>query len=125
MRPYQRFAAGREAHQLALLIYRLTAGWPKRETYGLTAQARRAATSIGANLCEGAARRGAKEFRRFLDLSLGSHAELEYDLALARDLGYLTEADIVEVDGGLRRTGSLLWKLYRAVARQADGTART
>jgi four helix bundle protein len=120
MRPYQRFAAGREAHQLALLVYRFTAGWPNREIYGLTAQARRAAASIGANLCEGAARRGAREFRRFLDLSLGSHAELEYHLALASDLGYVGSTELAELDAAVRRTGAVLWQLYRSVARRAD-----
>jgi len=63
------------------------------ERYGLTAQVRRAAASIAANIAEGAARQGSREFRRFLNISLGSLGELDYHLRLARDLGILDEGE--------------------------------
>jgi four helix bundle protein len=120
MRPFERFAAGRAAHELALSVYRISAGWPGNELYGLTAQARRASVSIGANLAEGAARRGARELRRFLDLSRGSHAELQYLITLASDLGYISEEEQGELYLLLRKSGVLLWRLYSAVALKAD-----
>jgi four helix bundle protein len=120
MRPFERFAAGRAAHELALSVYRISAGWPGHELYGLTAQARRASVSIGANLAEGAARRGARELRRFLDLSRGSHAELQYLITLASDLGYISEEEQGELYLLLRKSGVLLWRLYSAVALKAD-----
>jgi four helix bundle protein len=75
----------KSCHELVLAVYRATADWPRREQYGLIAQARRAAYSAAANIAEGSAKRGSREFCRFLDISLGSIAELSYTLLLARD----------------------------------------
>ena len=91
MEPYERFAAGRVCHQLVLDTYAATTEWPSHERYGLVAQPRRAAFSAPANLAEGSAKRGSAEFRRFLDISLGSLAEVGYVLRVARDLGYFGE----------------------------------
>ena len=120
MRTFERYAAGRAAKALAVQVYTATGEWPVTERYGLTAQVRAAATSIGSNLCEGAARRGPREFRRFLDQALGSHAELEFQLALARDLGYLTEGAAGELDKRLQECGRLLWQVYRRAREQAE-----
>lgn len=88
---YQRFDAWRAAHQLALALDRVTDGWPGQERFGLTIQVRRAALSVPTNIAEGAARRGSREFRRFLDIAHGSLAELSYLLRFCRDYGLLTE----------------------------------
>jgi four helix bundle protein len=117
---HERFAAWQVAHQLVLEVYRLSAAWPVHERYGLVAQARRAAASAPLSLAEGAARRGSKEFRRYLDVARGSLAELGYALLLARDLGYLGDADWKAIDQLRARASALNWSLYRAVARRAD-----
>jgi four helix bundle protein len=93
MARHERFLAWQRAHQLTLLVYRLSGAWPATERYGLTAQTRRAAASVAANIAEGAARAGSREFRRFLNIALGSLGELDYHLRLARDLGMLEEGD--------------------------------
>lgn len=120
MRPFERFAAGRAAHELTLVVYGASARWPLEERYGLTAQARRAAVSIGANLSEGAARQGARELRRYLDIARGSHAELQYLLHVAGDLGYTTDEEREAVEEAVRKAGVLLWKLYSAVRTRAS-----
>ena len=91
MAPYERFAAWRECHALALEVYRATRVFPKDELYGLTSQARRAAFSAAANIVEVSAKRGSAEFRRLLDISLESLTELGYILRLSRELGILAE----------------------------------
>jgi four helix bundle protein len=73
-------------------IYSLTASFPDSERFGLTSQMRRAAVSIPSNIAEGFARRSRREFAHFLSITLGSIAELETQLTLARDLGHLDEA---------------------------------
>jgi four helix bundle protein len=78
-----------KAHRLTLAVYRSTSSFPDTERFGLTSQARRAAASIPANLAEGSARGTDGDFARFVRISLGSAAELEYHLLLAADLGYL------------------------------------
>ena len=88
-KPFHRFKAWVACHELLLGVYRASQSWPRTEVYGLTAQARRAAFSAAANIAEGSAKRGAGEFRRFLDISLGSLSELSYTLLVARELGFI------------------------------------
>src|SRR3954471_24581750 len=87
---HERLKAWVACHELVLAIYRITADWPNREQYGLTSQARRAAYSGAANIAEGSAKKGHREFRRYLDIALGSLAELSYVLLLAKELGYVS-----------------------------------
>jgi four helix bundle protein len=84
------------AHEFALEVYRLTASFPKTETYGLAAQARRAAVSIPANIAEGFRKRGRADKVRYLNISQGSLEESRYYLILARDLGYCEPARAFE-----------------------------
>jgi len=72
-------------------IYQITESFPVSELYGLTSQMRRAAISIPSNLFEGAARRGTKEFRQFLNIAQGSIGELDTQIELARLLNYVDE----------------------------------
>jgi four helix bundle protein len=118
MAHYESLLAWKECHALVLVVYRVTRQFPKEELYGLTSQARRAAFSAAANIAEGAAKRGPREFRRFLDISLGSLAELAYTLRLAKELGMLPEHDWGEVDELRNRAGYLTWQLYRGVSRR-------
>jgi len=78
-----------KTHELTLAIYRATAQFPREEQYGLTQQLRRAAVSIGSNIAEGCGGRGNGEFHKFLQIATGSASEVEYQLLLARDLGYM------------------------------------
>jgi four helix bundle protein len=112
-------------HELVLAIYRETRRWPSAERYGLTSQARRSAYSAAASIAEGAAKRGTREFRRFLDISLGSLSELSYILQLARELEYLKPEEWGEVEALRDHAGRLTWGLYRAVDRMPSGAQRT
>jgi len=117
MAPYERFAAWRECHALALEVYRATRVFPKDELYGLTSQARRAAFSAAANIVEGSAKRGSAEFRRFLDISLGSLTELGYTLRISRELGILAEESWGKLNDLQSRARFLTWKLYASVSK--------
>jgi len=77
--------------ELVTLIYRSTASFPKHELVGLSSQMRGAAVSIPSNIAEGAARESTKEYLRFLNISLGSAAELETQIIISNNLGYLPE----------------------------------
>lgn len=74
---------------LAKRIYEVTANFPAEERFGLTNQIRRAVVSIPSNLAEGHARSGTAEFLHFISISMGSVAELETQILLSADLGYL------------------------------------
>jgi four helix bundle protein len=115
MAPYERFKAWQVSHRLALEVFRLTDCWPIKERYGLSAQARRAAFSVAANIAEGSSKRGRAEFGRFLDISLGSLGELGYTLRFAHDCGILRVEDWNRLDALRDHAGKLLWGLYRSV----------
>jgi len=80
-----------KAHRLALDVYKATISFPKEELFGLTSQIRRSSTSIPTNVAEGCGRNGDAELARFMSISMGSASELEYQLLLASDLGYLNQ----------------------------------
>ena len=89
MRNYRDLLVWEKAHKLALCIYKETKEFPAEERFGLTSQLRRAASSIPANLAEGCGRRSDGEMARFIQIAMGSGAELSYHLLLCRDLGLL------------------------------------
>jgi four helix bundle protein len=115
MQPYERLTAWRESYELVIATYRATEAFPKQELYGLTSQARRAAYSVVANLVEGSAKRGNREFRRFLDISIGSIADLSIVFRLARDLGYLSKEAWEKIEDRRRRSALLVWRSYRSL----------
>lgn len=102
-----------------LVIYRATDGFPKHELYGLTSQLRRAAFSVAANIAEGVAKRGNGEFRRFLDMSIGSLSEISYGTLLAKDLGLLLPEQASEIESRREHASKLIWGLYKSVLRNA------
>ncbi len=112
MRPYEKIDAWKACHELALVVYSVTAEYPSDEKYGLTSQARRAAFSAAANIAEGCMKKGPREFRRFVDISLGSLSELSYNFMLAKDLGLLSQSDWEEVDLKLTTASKRTWGLY-------------
>ncbi|PYO73755.1 MAG: hypothetical protein DMD64_06115 [Gemmatimonadetes bacterium] len=117
MAPYERFAAWKECHALAIRVYKVTVGFPKHELYGLTSQIRRAAFSAAVNIVEGSSRRGSTEFRRFLDIALGSLSEVGYILRFARELELLNPSEWKELNDRQQRARYLTWKLYESVSR--------
>ncbi|MEK7612218.1 MAG: four helix bundle protein [Patescibacteria group bacterium] len=81
--------AWQEAHKVVLSLYKATEQFPNKEIYGLTSQMRRAAISLTSNIAEGFSRKSSKEKIQFYAITLGSNTELQNQLMLARDLGYI------------------------------------
>jgi len=96
MADFERLKVWQRAHQLALVTYRLTKALPNSERFGLTNQIRRAAVAIPANIAEGHGRASSTEFRPFVSVALGSLAELQALMLLARDLQHVPEAELTE-----------------------------
>ncbi len=88
---YRDLIAWQKAIQLVTDIYKVTRQFPKEEIYGLTSQLRRAAVSIPSNIAEGQSRLSKPEFRNFLSHARGSLVEVETQLLIAQNLGYLTK----------------------------------
>ena len=95
-RKHHDLLAWQQSIELVKIIYRLTESFPQSELYGLTAQMRRAAVSVPANIAEGMGRNSTKELLQFLTIARGSLSELDPFVVLARELGYAKSADQVE-----------------------------
>ena len=93
MRDHTKLRAFQLADEVAVLVYKVTAGFPKEELYGLTSQIRRAAVSVPSNIVEGCARDSQADYLRFLYIAFGSLRELHYQISLAKRLGFLRDQD--------------------------------
>jgi len=96
-------------------IYRLSKKFPKDELFGLTSQIRRAAVSIPSNIAEGRGKSSKGEFQQFLHHSRGSLAEVETQIIIAQNLGYLNAADAERVIEIIAEVGRLLHGLLAAI----------
>lgn len=100
------------AHQYALAIYKLTATFPRHETYGLASQMRRAAVSSAANIAEGFGKRTRADKARFMNIAEGSIEESRYYLILTQDLGYAKTNELMAL---LEEASRLLNAYCRAI----------
>ena len=89
MKDFRKLNVWEKSHLVTLEVYKATRSFPKEELYGLTSQMRRASVSIPSNIAEGCGRGSEAELSRFCQISMGSASELEYQILLSRDLGYL------------------------------------
>ncbi len=94
---YKELLVWQKGMALAKLVYRLTVRFPREEKFGLTSQIRRAAVSVPSNIAEGQARQSAKEFLQFLSHAEGSLAELETQILLSVELGFVWQEDVKEI----------------------------
>lgn len=98
-------------------LYRLTETFPAKETYGLTGQIRRAAISVPSNIAEGAARNTKREFAHYLSMARGSLSEIDTQLTIAKQLGYIGNDE--ELQQKLDRVFGLIGGLLKSI-RAAD-----
>jgi four helix bundle protein len=108
----------KKAVDLALLVYELTAEFPKRETYGLSSQMQRAAVSIASNIAEGSARGTRRDFRQFVKLAEGSNCELQTQLLIARRLQYASGQKCDVLDALSDEIGKMLTALSKYLTRE-------
>ncbi len=89
LKPFTDLDAWKEGHKLVIMVYQTSKGFPKDETFGLTSQMRRASVSITSNIAEGFSRQSYREKLQFYSIAQGSITELQNQLLVARDVGYL------------------------------------
>ena len=109
------------ARSLAGEVYRVTASFPASERYGLMAQMRRAAVSIGANIAEGCGRSGDKELVRFLHIALGSASELEFQIQICADLGILRQEQSGRLTDATVSLKRMLAALIKSLRKSLNG----
>ena len=115
VRGYQELMVWKKAMRLVVAVYEATATMPKEEIYGLTSQLRRAAVSVPSNIAEGQSRLTRGEFRQFLGMARGSLAELETQVILAKELGFVI--DSLPLLDQIGEVGRMLNGLLTAITR--------
>lgn len=111
-RTFEDLVVWQKSHQFVLAVYVVTSSFPKAELYGLTAQFRRAAVSVAANIAEGFKKRGKADKARFLNTAQGSLEECRYYIVLVRDLDYGPTSELMSV---LEDVSRLLEAYSRAI----------
>lgn len=115
MQDYKELIVWQKAHTNVLLVYKHTRGFPKEEQFGLTNQLRRAASSIPANIAEGAGKLTRKDFAHYLQSALGSTQEVEYFLLLSNELGYFNKEDYKKINSLTNEVKAMLIALIKKV----------
>jgi len=100
--------AWKEAHELAVMMYRVTGKFPKEEQFGIVNQMRRAAVSVLSNIAEGFSRNSVKEKIQFYSIAKGSLAEIESQLFISRDVGYISHEIFNDVYVHISTTNKLI-----------------
>ena len=101
--------------ELVEKIYKVTGQFPKAETYGLAAQMQRASVSIPSNVAEGFRRRHPREYKQYLNISLGSCGELETQIEIAKRLGYVGEKVCEELVGEIEYVCKMIHTLVKTL----------
>lgn len=105
---YKELDVWKKSFKLTLEIYKITEPYPKYELYGLTSQIRRAAVSIPSNIAEGHSRSGTKEFIHYISMAYGSLSELETQILLSKELGYIEENNMKFILNNISEIGRML-----------------
>ncbi len=115
---YRQLGVWKRAHVFVLKVYGLTRNFPEDERFGLTVQLRRGAVSIVSNIAEGSGRSGEGEQARFLRIARGSVCEVECQLLLSRDLGYVEPAQWKLLEEDCQTLSRMLSGLLRSFRRK-------
>jgi len=119
LRSYRDLLVWQRSYATSLKVYRLTAGFPAGELYGLVSQMRRAAVSVPSNIAEGYGRHTSAEFLRSLRIAYGSNCELETQTMLACDLGLVRSQASADLQNDIHELELMLASLMRTIKRRS------
>jgi len=115
LKNYKELNVWQKSYELCLKIYQITAKFPNEERYGLTSQIRRSAVSIPSNIAEGYGRKTTLDYIRMLYISYGSVCELETQILLAGDLGFIDKGDLDTAKKDIAEIERMLKALIKAL----------
>ena len=118
LKNYKELKVWQKSYELCLAIYKITAKFPKEELYGLISQVRRCAVSIPSNIAEGYGRKTTLDYIRMLYISYGSVCELETQVLLAGDLGFIEKGELVKVIKDLAEIERMLKALIKSLEKK-------
>jgi len=105
---YKNLEVYKESKALVMMVYGVLKQFPKEEQYALCNQLRRAVISVPSNIAEGSSRSSAKEQVHFLEIAYGSLREVECQLDLAHDLGYMSDVELLNIETQIERVSAMV-----------------
>jgi four helix bundle protein len=115
VKSFKELIAWQKAMQLAIAVYKGSSRFPREEIFGLRQQLRKSAVSVPSNIAEGQCRQTTADFLRFLSIAYGSLGELETQLILARELGFMDDATSKDLVDRASEVGKLINGLSRSL----------
>lgn len=115
---YKNLEAYKESKNLVLSVYSALKEFPKEEQYALCDQLRRAVISVPSNIAEGSGRTSAKDQAHFLEMAFGSLMEVDCQIDIAHDLGYISQEDVNIINEQTNRVAALLSGMRRKILRE-------
>ena len=112
---YKNLDAYKESKALVILVYALIKKFPREEQYALCDQLRRSVISVPSNIAEGSGRTSAKDQAHFFEMAFGSLMEVNCQIDIAHDLGYITKDDVENIEKHVRSIAALLSGLRRKI----------
>ena len=112
---YKNLDAYKESKALVILVYALLKKFPREEQYALCDQLRRAVISVPSNIAEGSGRTSSKDQAHFFEMAFGSLMEVNCQIDIAHDLGYITKEDVERVEQHVKTIAALLSGLRRKI----------
>ncbi|MCK4650184.1 four helix bundle protein [Candidatus Pacearchaeota archaeon] len=106
----------RKAIEIGKRVYEISRSFPDNERYGLTSQIRRAIVSVSSNIAEGCGRKTNRDFGNFLYIAMGSIREVQSQLFIAKELGYLDDVILDELDSELEELAKMLTGFIKYVS---------
>jgi four helix bundle protein len=123
LKNYKDLKVWQKAYQLCIAMYKITKGFPKDERFGLTSQIRRAAVSVPSNIAEGYRRKTTQEYIQSLYIAYGSHCELETQIMISKDLGYIKSDDFRELQQHIGDIERMLKALIKSLQNKGSNPA--
>ena len=124
MQDFENLKVWQKAHALAIDVHRIAGSIPRTDGMALTAQLRRSALSVPSNIAEGAGKGGDGEFRRYLQIAMGSASETAYHLLVARDLGFIDTATYDDLASRIAEVRRMATGLLKRIASRRSSTGR-
>ena len=112
---FEEILAWQEAKRLAVMVYAVTSKGTFAKDFGLKDQIQRAAVSVSSNIAEGFSRSGNKEFANFLWIAKGSATEVQSQLYIAREIGYISEESFSEIHACAEKCGVMIYKFIKTL----------
>lgn len=115
MRNFKKLEIWNNGIELVKQVYKLSRSFPSEEKFGLTSQITRAVVSIPSNIAEGCSRNSEIEFKRFLEIAIGSVFEVQTQLIIAKELNFLEDTDSLEIENLLEKEARMINSLISKI----------